>query len=933
MPPLNTDLLAIRPRLEVSRRDALKLIAGGIAALQAGCLEQAGEQEIVPYVQDPPEARPGTIVRYASALTLDGFGHGILVETHEGRPTKLDGNPAHPAMLGGSLPWVQARILDLYDPQRSKHSTIDGNAAVWTDVARRLRQLPDGPLWIVMRPQTSPTIAWLLSQIAQRREVHVVYDTPFERDDRARGHELAFGRPAEVLPDLARADVIASLDADFMAHGPMAAAWARKVAVRRDPAGRMNRLWMCEPVQTPTGTLADETLAVPAGDVAAVLVAVVEQLATRGVAVPTVPRALATAAHQRLGDRATWAQRLADDLAAHRGAGALLVGDRQPAAVHALARVVDRELGNPARVVAPVLAQGATLDDLVGAKPASVILIDVDPLYTAPHLPIADVLRRTTFTLHVGTYRDQTCAACRIHAPLAHDLETWSDPRAADGTIAIGQPGLRPRFDVASPIDVLAGILGDDRGSRELVHSWLRSLVAPEAVLGAFEPTWTTALRTGVVAGTAAPDLAATAAWHPAAEHALVEALEPPSGIEIALAPSAALLDGRFAPNAWLQELPHPITKQTWGNAALMSPAMAEKLGVGNDDHVRVATRTGTAVLPAVIVTGAADDSITIELGYGRLLPEVPIANGVGVDVYPLRANRLFMNGAAQRAPGSQRVIRTQLVTSEHGANVAPMTRLAEFRRRPELTSGLRGDQPSLLPPQNLDGNQWGMMIDTGACTGCSACMVACQAENNIATAGPEGVARGRHMNWIRIDRYVHDDGGVVNEPMPCQHCENAPCEYVCPVNATTHSHDGLNEQVYNRCIGTRFCSNNCPYKVRRFNWFSFEREDDSALQYNPDVTVRSRGVMEKCTYCVQRIRRAEHEALVDHRPIRSGEIMTACQAACPTNAIVFGDIHETGTRFAALRSDPRRFNVLHDLGTRPRTVYLAKITNPKEPA
>jgi molybdopterin-containing oxidoreductase family iron-sulfur binding subunit len=930
---MKDDLLAIRPRLEVTRRDALKLIAGGIAALQAGCLEPAGEQQIVPYVEDPPEARPGSIVRYASALTLDGFGYGILVETHEGRPTKLDGNPAHPATLGGSMPWLQARILDLYDPQRSKHASIDGGAAVWTDVARRLAQLPPGPLWIVMRPQSSPTVAALLARIAQLREVHVVYDTPLGRGERYRGHELAYGRPAEVIPDFARIDVIAALDSDFMARGPMAAGWARTVAARRDPAGKMNRLWICEPVQTPTGTLADEVLAVPASDVAAVLVTVVEQLAGRGVAVPGLPRQLTAAAHQRLGERTRWAQRLADDLAAHRGTGALLVGLRQPAAVHALARVVDHALGNRPRLVAPVTATGATLADLVAAKPAAVLLIDVDPLYTAPHLGVADVLRRTPFTLHVGSYRDETAAACRIHAPLAHDLETWTDPRAADGTLAIGQPAIRPRFDVASVIDVLAGVLGDHRGARALVHDQLRSQLAPGAVLGAFEPTWTAALRTGVVAGTAAPDLAATAAWHPEAERGLVEALAPRTGIEIALAPSAAVLDGRFAPNAWLQELPHPITKQTWGNAALMSARTAEKLGVGNDDLVRVATRGGAAVLPAVIVTGAADDSITIELGYGRRMPDNPIANAVGVDAYPLAVPGMLATGSAQAAAGRQPVIRTQHVTSEHGVDVAPMTRLAQFRLLPQFTADLRGDQPSLLPPQNQDGVQWGMMIDTGACTGCSACMVACQAENNIPTVGPEGVERGRHMNWIRIDRYVHDDGHVVNEPMPCQHCENAPCEYVCPVNATTHSHDGLNEQVYNRCVGTRFCSNNCPYKVRRFNWFAYEREDDSALQYNPDVTVRSRGVMEKCTYCVQRIRRTEHQALVEHRPIRPGEVVTACQAACPTAAIVFGDIHETGTRFAALRRDARRFEVLHDLGTRPRTVYLAKITNPKEPA
>jgi molybdopterin-containing oxidoreductase family iron-sulfur binding subunit len=923
---MKDDLLTIQPRLEVTRRDALKLLATGIAALEAGCLEAAGDREIVPYVKDPPEERPGAVVRYAGALTLDGFGYGILAETHEGRPTKLDGNPAHPATRGGSLPWIQARILDLYDPQRSRRARLDGVSVTFAEIASQLGNLPEGPLWIVMPPQSSPTVAGLLARIAKLHDLHVVYHAPLTRDELYRGHALAFGRPVEHLPDLAHADVIAALDSDFLACGPMAPAWARAAVARRDPNGRMNRLWVCEPMQTPTGTLADETLATPASDVASVLVIVAGK-----VGAPKLPAAVMTSARQRLGDRARWADRLADDLIAHRGAGAILVGERQPAAVHALARVVDAALGNPARFISPVLATSPdTLEHLMAARAAAVLAIDVDPVYTAPHLPIAQRLATVPFALHVGLYETATARACRAHMPLAHDLETWTDPRAADGTLAIGQPAIRPRHDVASTIDILAAILGGGRDARAFVYDQLRASLAPDAVLGAFDPQWTAALRMGVVENTAAESITATPAWSPDAERMLVELVAPRTGIEIALAPSPALHDGRFAPNAWLQELPHPITKQTWGNAALMSATTAHELGVGNDERVRIANAGGELVLPVAIVTGAADASITIDLGYGLDAPAIPVANGIGRTAYPLAIHGLVTTGTATKVAGRQVVIRTQLFTSEQGRHVAPTTELSRYRRQPNFVEDLRGDQPSLLPPQNQDGVQWGMMIDTGACTGCSACMVACQAENNIATVGPEGVERGRHMNWLRIDRYVRDDGEVVNEPMPCQHCEHAPCEYVCPVNATAHSHDGLNEQIYNRCVGTRFCSNNCPYKVRRFNWFAYEREDESALQYNPDVTVRERGVMEKCTYCVQRIRRAEHAALVEKRPIRAGEVVTACQQACPTAAIVFGDIHETGTRFAALRRDPRRFEVLHDLGTRPRTLYLAKIKNPK---
>ncbi|MGE5183110.1 MAG: molybdopterin dinucleotide binding domain-containing protein [Acidobacteriota bacterium] len=918
--------MKITPRHEVNRREALKLLAGGIAALEVGCMARPGDEQIVPYLDDP-EQHPGTPVCYASALALDGFGIGVIAETHEGRPTKLDGNPAHPASAGGSPPWLQARILDLYDPQRAKDTYVDGQLTSRDALVARLRALPPGELWLVMPPQSSPTIGQLLEVIRARHDVHVVWDAPLGRRNAYRGHAAVYGRALEAQPELSRAGVVVSLDSDFLACGPMSPAWARATAARRAPDRRMSRLWVCEPMPTPTGTLADEHLAVRAGDVAAVAVALVAELA---VGVP-IPRELVASAHARLGSLLPRVRALADDLAHHRGACAVLVGDRQPPVVHALARWIDHACGSPLTLTEPALIAplgGASHAELAAAlragRATAVIAIDCDPVYTAPHtLGLGELLPAAAFSVHAGLFRDHTAAACRARVPLAHELETWSDPRAYDGTLAIGQPVIRPRFDVASMIDLLAAIAGEPVGARALVREQS----------GLDEPSWQAALRAGVVAGTRAPAVTATPAWTGELARELTAALaaEPAGTLELALAPSP-LHDGRFASNAWLQELPHPITKQTWGNAALMSPATAERLRVGDEDLVRIATPAGTIGLPAVIVAGAAPDSITIELGYGQRVPAIPIANEVGGDGYALRADdATLLRGVASRAGGARRVVRTQHEMTEQGHELAPVTTLAQFLGNPAFVAHLRGEQASLLPRRSREGVQWGMSIDTSICTGCSACMVACQAENNIPTVGPDDVSRGRHMNWIRIDRYIHDDGTTVNEPMPCQQCEHAPCEYVCPVMATTHSPDGLNEQVYNRCVGTRFCSNNCPYKVRRFNWFAYEQHDDRALQYNPDVTVRSRGVMEKCTYCVQRIRRAEHASLVEHRPIRTGEVVTACMAACPTGAIQFGELHEQGTAFAAMRRDPRRFEVLHDLGTVPRTQYLAKIKNPKE--
>jgi molybdopterin-containing oxidoreductase family iron-sulfur binding subunit len=868
------ELLQIHGAGEVHRRDLLKLLATGVAALEVGCLAEPGD-DVLPYVVEPPEARPGVPLRYASTLDRDGYAQGVIVEARDGRPVKIDGNPAHPGTLGGSTPALQARILDLYDPQRAREVWIAGEPVGWEHVRARLAALR-GRVWIVMPPTSSPTVELLLEKIRERCELSIVWDAPLGRREALRGSEMAFGEVVEPLYDLAHAEVVAALDSDWLADPALA-----RIA---GPRRAQMRIWACEPAPTPSGTIADERLAARAHEIAA------------------IAAVLANGADDVAGRpyAAEWARRLRAELAGKRGA--IIVGERQPALVHALARAADRDARYvPCPLVDPL--GGRTLGELADALRArevdGVIFLDCNPVYTAPRaLELAVHISNAPFSLHAGLYPDETARACAMRVPLAHELEAWSDARAYDGTLSFGQPVIRPRFAVASPIEVLSALAHERRQPLALVRD--RS--------GLDERAWRAALAHGVVEGTAAAPRALTAKR--------VELLPMPApAIEIALARSH-VHDGRLAANAWLQELPHPITKQTWGNAALMSPATAAELGASDGRLVRVETSAGHVLVPAIVVPGCADRSITIELGYGRLVPEVPIANLVGSDAFALRdGDALLLAGRVTLASGTRALARTQMEFSQQGRELTPDSLAAAAR--------LRGDQASLLPEPSHAG--WGMTIDTAICTGCSACMVACQAENNLAIVGPEEVRRGRHMNWIRIDRYI-DDGGATNQPVACQHCEDAPCEYVCPVGATVHSPDGLNEMVYNRCIGTRFCSNNCPYKVRRFNWFAFEREDSTALQYNPDVTVRSRGVMEKCTYCVQRIRRAEQTSLVESRAIRDGEVVTACMQACPTGAIQFGNLAERDTAFARSRRDPRRYDLLHDLGTRPRTIYLAKV-------
>jgi molybdopterin-containing oxidoreductase family iron-sulfur binding subunit len=873
---MKRELVQIHGAAELNRRDLLRVLAGGVAALEVGCLAEPGEA-VLPYVSEPPEARPGVPVRYASTLTSDGYAQGVIVETRDGRPIKLDGNPAHPDTLGGSTPALQARILDLYDPQRGRAVTIRGEPVGWERVRAALAAVR-GRAWLVMPPTSSQTIASLLDRVRARADLHVVWDAPLGRREALRGHAMALGAVVEPQHDLARADLLVALDAD----------WTRSPALARAAAAQRSRLriWACEPAPTASGSLADERLAIPARDVAAIAAALAGD-----------------------GPGGDWVRRLRGELA--RGRAAVFVGDRQPANVHALGRVLDRVATyTPCPLVDPL--GGHTLADLATALRAhevdAVIFVDTNPVYTAPRaLELARLVADAPLSLHVGLHPDETSRVCAAYVPLAHELEAWADARAHDGTRSLGQPVIRPRAQVASAIDVLAALAGERRPPLQLVREASRL----------DERAWRAALARGIVEGSA--ERPRSLAAKRVAEAQAAAPVGPAVGpIEIALAPSH-VHDGRFAANAWLQELPHPITKQTWGNAALMSPATAAALGASDGQLVRVETAAGHVELPAIVVIGCADRSITVELGYGRLVPELPIAHAVGADAYRLRGGEaLLLTGRGIALDRRRELARTQHNFTEQGREVAPTSL--------DVAARLRGPQPSLLPEPSHAG--WGMTIDTAICTGCSACMVACQAENNIPIVGAEQVRRGRHMNWLRVDRYLVDEGDVVNQPVACQHCENAPCEYVCPVEATVHSPDGLNEMVYNRCVGTRFCSNNCPYKVRRFNWFAFERDDSTRLQYNPDVTVRSRGVMEKCTYCVQRIRRAEITARVrgGDGAIREGEVVTACMQACPTGAIQFGNLAERSTPFAASRTDPRRYDLLHDLGTRPRTIYLAKV-------
>ena len=921
------------------RRRFLELLGASLALAGLDGCSRMPPREILPYV-DQPESTPGVPRYYATSMVLDGYATGLLVESHEGRPTKVEGNPDHPASLGAAGVLEQASVLQLYDPHRAWQVRRDGAAASWGELAAELSPAALRPrvgargarLRVLLEATSSPLEAEQLERLAALYpEAGIHFYAPLATT--AFAEAVATAKAVVPQYDLREADVILAVDADFLASGPFHLRYAREFAQRRRPEsapGGMSRLYALEPCPTPTGTSADHRLAMPPSAVAPALERLLAAVGP-GAAPPAGP---------------DWLAALARDLRAHAGRSLVVAGPRLPAREQALVLSLNEALGNVGRTVwftpSPLLGAGdgrGTLAALVAALRAgevdTLVCLGGNPSYaSAGALDLSALFRRVRLSVYVGLHENETARDCRWTGPAAHFLESWGDARALDGTLSVLQPLMEPLHGGRTRAEALSLLLGDPlaRSYDLLRASWRRRGTVGAA--GDFEDGWRAALGRGLVDGTAFARQAAS----------LRRELRAPTGapsaspIEIVFRPDARVHDGGFADNAWLQELPDPITTLTWDNAAHLSAATAGRLGLGEGDTLELRAGGRSARLPALVLAGHADDTVTVHFGYGREGAEA-VARGVGVNVYPLWPGDAFaVTGTLARVPEVPR--RRLALTQEHwgleSSAAARSLTLDEYRRAPETPPrrALSLYEPERRLPDGPSPHQWAMTIDLGACIGCAACVVACQAENNVPVVGREEVLRGREMHWLRVDRYAvgpPERLEVVRQPMLCQHCERAPCEYVCPVEATVHSNDGLNEMVYNRCVGTRFCSNNCPYKVRRFNWYDYNarRPPTEQLGKNPDVTVRERGVMEKCTFCVQRIREAEIAAALEGRTLRTGEVRTACQQACPTEAIVFGSLTEPEAEVVRRRRTSRAYAALEHFGTEPRVRYLARVRNP----
>jgi molybdopterin-containing oxidoreductase family iron-sulfur binding subunit len=922
---------------EVSRRRFLQVMGASIALAGLSSCTPGMMENVVPFVRAPEGVVPGKPDFYATGFVLQGYATGILVESYSGRATKVEGNPDHPSSGGACDRYGQAHVLSLYDPDRSRNVLHEGRIATWDEFDLSLSRRAEKwggrgeRLRILSGEFTSPSLeaqrARFLSRFPGARwHGH----EPVSRKPVWAGADLAFGRRLEPVYRISRAKVIVSLDADFLYEGPGRIRYASEfMEGRRVREGRseMNRLHVVETVPTITGAMADHRQALRPSEIAPTARALAHALGVEGgVPAPEPARG--------------WVSRAARDLLANRGRCLVIAGERQPAEMHALAHAINERLGAIGKTVQLIPALVPELDsiedlaaEMRAGKVDTLILLGTNPVYDAPaDLEFGDALGHVPFSIQLSGHVDETARLCSWHLPESHALETWGDALGHDGTATLLQPLVERFFGTRDRHELLAQLLGDPiASSREVVRSHWRSQVA-----GQFEIFWRKSLREGRIKASAPAPVTAHLRRGAGLTQSPASGNAPAQGLELAFFPDPTIHDGRFGNNGWLQELGKPITRLTWDNALLLSRKTAQTLGVANGQMLAIRHEGRALEAAAWILPGHPDGVASLSLGYGRNAAG-RVGNGMGFNAYALRTSRSPWSLSGVEATRLQKTYSFATV-QEHwameGRDLVREASIQDFRK--DLKKIIKIEEPpvTLYPEYPHDGPyQWGMTIDLNACIGCAACVVACYAENNIPVVGKDQVRRGREMAWLRVDRYFKgppDSPKTLFQPVPCMHCEKAPCELVCPVEATIHSSEGLNQMVYNRCIGTRYCSNNCPYKVRRFNFLEYtpRKKDLGAYQKNPDVTVRTRGVMEKCTYCIQRIEEGRIQAQEENRLIRDLEVRTACQQTCPTDAIVFGNIHDPTSQVSRLKREPQNYELLGELGTRPRTTYLSRFSN-----
>jgi Fe-S-cluster-containing dehydrogenase component len=962
----------------LSRRRFLNLISASAAlALGTGSCSKIDRGKIVPYTGKPEEVVPGVATYYASTFQEGLVTEGVLVKTREGRPILVEGNAEHTISRGKISLRAMADVLGLYDPDRLRRPSEGGAPSTWEkadqEIAEALRAVRDAgaPFLLLTEALISPTRRALIEELraALPSLRHAAWEAAAPQPEIAASRTL-YGEALMPRLRFDRAEVILSLQDDFLGTNSNAPAFIRDFAARRgvsSPGDSMNRLWVIEGCMTLTGANADQRLQARPSQIAPLAFALARILNdVHGVPLPRDlnpeslrsfdPEALAN----RLGIKPGVLPALAEDLKRAGRSALVLAGASLPPEAHVACHLLNNMLGAEGHTVdtefavpgpEPLTFAGLRelLDEAARGTFPLAFFWGTNPGYSYPDAAAwKNAVANIPLKIRIGLYEDETALACRWRLPEHHWLEAWGDFEPSADLLSLRQPTIGAIHDSRQGEDILLSCLralGRDVPPTYLEYlrtRWQRE-VYPAGSPVSFELFWNAALHDGVLRREPRPGAARAARTG-----AFLEAMGAASAsrsagageaLELVLLPGTTVYDGRYANNGWLNELPDPVTKGTWGNPLLISVSDAKRFGLEDGDVVAVSSGAASLEVPILIQPGQAQGVVGLALGLGRRTGNV--ATGVGVNAFPLldvasASPNLRSSISVVRTGRSRAIPRTQEHSRMEDRDPARSWTLREYAREAgNSEEDKHGHEvESLIPPQEFIGHKWGMVIDLSACVGCSTCVIACQAENNIPVVGPERILAGRQMQWIRIDRYYEgdpSDPSVVHQPLLCQHCDDAPCEIVCPVNATTHSPDGLNQMAYNRCVGTRYCSNNCPFKVRRFNFFDYTsmKKEPEKLVFNPEVTVRPRGVMEKCSFCIQRIQDVRQRANVEGRPVRDGEITPACAAACPAEAIVFGDVNDPQSRVSKMAKIDRGYRMLEELAIKPSITYLADISNP----
>lgn len=948
--------VAARPPDASSRRDFFKVMGLSAAAAMVAC-QRAPVQKAVPFLVKPDELTPGLALWYATTCGACSANCGVLLKTRDGRPIKVEGNEEHPVSRGGVCAVGQASVLSLYDASRSRGPAVAGNRASWADVdsgvSEGLKKVAGEGKAIrlvlpwVLGPTAEAAVARFLAAFPTARTVR--FDATGELEAIAEAYRLTHG--ARVVPDYRfdNAKVIASFGADFLGTWVSPVAFTRQYTSARDASGKreMARHWQFEPLMSLTGASADKRVPVAPSDVVPALAALVKRLAEK--AGRTVEGLAGVAATQVPADVL---ETLAGELWAAKEKALVVCGGDEPAA-QVLAAVANELLGNAGTTVsvsggvsldAGAMTFGELLAELEAKQVGAVLFHGVNPVYAHPKgESLAGLLKDVAVTVATSDRLDETASLVRFHAPDHTPLESWGDAEPRRGVLSLRQPVVAPLHETRATVESLLKWAGAEQSHYDFLRARWEAEVFPRAnVATGFQAFWDEAVRQGVVVVLPQPAATEAPAFRPESVAAALAGPSTAAGeLELVLYQKVGLRDGALANNGWLHEMPDPISKATWGNYLCVAPSTASKLGISDGQVVEVSTGGKTLAVPALVQPGTHPRALGLAMGYGRTKVG-RIGNEVGENAF---GSASFTNGKVRRSalgvrlkvtPANEPLALSQTHASMEGRALVREAELAEFLANPSAGNEKEEEggshKLSIWSGHEYKGHKWALAVDLSACTGCSACVVSCQAENNIPIVGEDEARRQREMHWMRIDRYYEgepDAPRVVHQPMMCQHCENAPCETVCPVLATVHSSEGLNQQVYNRCVGTRYCANNCPTKVRRFNWFDYEHDEPiERMVLNPDVVVRSRGVMEKCSMCVQRIQEGKALAKREGRELRDGDIRTACQQSCPANAIHFGDINDPNSDVAKLAKSGRAYRLLEDINIGPSVTYLTKIRN-----